>query len=114
MPPPLRELNVENETYWRQKRLAERIEAHTGSFTPAEMKAANACVSAGAIMNLIEPRHPLRGVASRTIWHSLYDQEAGSVEVSFYPGETLEPDGAYRERRSDYMTFVLDAGSRIQ
>ena len=65
-------------------------------------------------MNLIEPDYPLRDVPSRTIWHSLYDQEAGSVEISFYLGEALEPDGAYRERRSDYATFVLDAGSTNQ
>ena len=107
--PPLKELNVENETYWRQKRLVDRIEAHTGPFTPAEMKAANACVSVGAIMNQIEPDHPLREVPSRTIWHSLYHQEPSRVEISSYLGEAFEPDGAYRERRSDYMTFVLDA-----
>ena len=45
-----------------------------------------------------------------TIWHSLYDQQAARVEVSFYLAETFEPDGTYREHRSDYMTFVLDAG----
>lgn len=109
-PPALEELSVENETYWRQKRLTDRIAGHVGPFTPAEMKAANAGVSAGEIMNLITPDHPLRSVPSRTLWHSLYDQESGSVEISFYLGEAPEPGGVYRERRSDYITFVLDAG----
>lgn len=108
IPPALEELNAENETYWRHRQLVERIEANAGRFTPAEMKTANGCVSVGAMMKLIGPDHPLCGVPSRTIWHSLYDQEASRVEISFYLGEALEPDGAYRERRSDYTTFAID------
>ncbi|MEJ2573285.1 MAG: hypothetical protein P8164_06780 [Gammaproteobacteria bacterium] len=93
-PPELEELTAENETYWRQKRLTDRIEAHAKPFTPAEMKPTNACVSVGAIMNLIRPDQPLRRMPSRTIWHSLYDQEAGRVDISFYLGETVKPDDA--------------------
>jgi len=109
MSPALEELNVQNETYWRHSQLAECIEAHAGPFTPADMKTANSCVSVGAMMSRLGPDHPLRAARSRTIWHSLYDQESGRVEISFYLGEAVEPDGAYRERRSEYTTFVIDA-----
>jgi len=44
-----------------------------------------------------------------TVWHSLYDQEARTVEVSFYLGEDSLPDGTRRERRSDYLALQLDA-----
>ncbi len=107
--PALEELDVGNETYWRHRQLADRIETRAAPFTTAEMKSANACVSVGAMMNQLGPDHPLRNARSRTIWHSLYDQAAGSVEMSFYLGEVLDPDGTYRERRSDYTKFVIDA-----
>jgi hypothetical protein len=112
--PALEDLNVENETYWRHRQLADGIDAHAEPFTTAEMKAFNARVSVGAMMNLIEPNHLLRSVPSRTIWHSLYDQEAGRVDISFYLGDVIEADGAYRERRSDYTTFIIDANKRAQ
>jgi len=108
-PPALEDLNLENETYWRQAQLADRIESHAGTFMPAQMKAVNACASVGAMMNLIEPDHRRRGARSRTVWHSLYDQQAGKVEISFYLGESIGSDGAFRERRSDYKTFIIGA-----
>ena len=46
---------------------------------------------------------------SRTLWHSLYDQQAGTAEVSFYLGETEQADGRRAEQRSDYLRFTLEA-----
>ncbi len=47
-------------------------------------------------------------VQARTLWHSLYDQAAGTVEFSFYLGESENADGTLRERRSDYLEFALE------
>ena len=47
-------------------------------------------------------------VRARTVWHSLYDQQARTVEVSFFLADETEPDGTRHERRSDYLTFALD------
>ena len=47
-------------------------------------------------------------VDSRTLWHSLYDQHAGTVEFSFYLGEEIGADGTRTEHRSDYITFGLE------
>ena len=44
---------------------------------------------------------------SRTLWHSLYDQHAKTVEFSFYLGEVLHADGTRAEHRSDYLKFTL-------
>ena len=50
-----------------------------------------------------------RGVNARTVWHSLYDQQAGTLEVRFHLGEEVQSDGTRLERQSDYLTFALDA-----
>jgi hypothetical protein len=47
---------------------------------------------------------------ARTVWHSLYDQQAGTLEVSFYLGEEVHADGTRRERRSDYLKVALENG----
>ena len=106
-------LTLENNAFWRYRMLTERITGHRGGFTAQEMKATNACVS---ITKLIETmsadpvqKPTAEGVTGRTVWHSLYDQQARTVEVSFYLGEKTQADGTHRERRSDYMTVRLDA-----
>ena len=78
-----------------------------------DLKANNDCVN---IMRLFEQMgaDPTYGsiaanVQSRTLWHSLYDQQAGTVEFSFYLDEKAHADGTHTERRSDYLTFALDA-----
>jgi hypothetical protein len=48
-------------------------------------------------------------VQSRTLWHSLYDQQAGTAEFSFYLGEEVHADGTRTEHRSDYLRFALEA-----
>jgi hypothetical protein len=107
-------LTFENNAFWRYRELTDQIARRQGGFTPDQLKANNACVN---ILNLVEmlradptQRSVAEAASSRTVWHSLYDQQAGSVEVSFYLGEDIQPDGTRRERRSDYLTFTLDMG----
>jgi hypothetical protein len=72
------------------------------------MKQAVACVNVLAVMDTLPQDDPLRAVTTRTIWESLYDQQDGKVEVSFYLGEDRRPGDTHRERRSDYLSFALD------
>lgn len=105
-------VTLENNAFWRYRVLTDRISSHQGSFTLEEIKANNACVN---IFKMIEAMSadPLRqssvtGMTVRTVWHSLYDQQAGTLEVSFYLGDEVQADGTHRERRSDYLTLTLD------
>lgn len=110
---PSGELTLETNAFWRYQTLAARISEHEGYFTPDELKANNACVN---IMKLFEEMgtDPAFGsiaanMQARTLWHSLYDQAAGTVEFNFYLGESEDNDGRSSERRSDYLGFALEA-----
>jgi hypothetical protein len=105
-------LTLETNTYWRFLTLTERISKHEGPFSPDDMKANNARVS---IAKLFEEARAdpsyfsiAASVTARTLWHSLYDQEAGTVEFSFYLSETVDADGTIKERRSDCLKFALE------
>ncbi len=106
-------LTLENEAFWRYRTLTDRLANHQGGFTAEEMKTTNACVN---ILEVVEAmsadpaqRDQVAGVPTRTVWHSLYDQQAGTVEFSFYLGEEAHADGTYTEHRSDYLKFTLEA-----
>jgi hypothetical protein len=105
-------LTLETNAFWSYQTLVDRISKHRGLFTPEELKANNDCVN---IMRLFEEMgaDPAYGsiaanVQARTLWHSLYDQQAGTVQFSFYLGEEARADGAHVERRSEYLTFALE------
>ena len=106
-------LTLENNAFWRYRLLSERIAAQQGGFTAQDMKATNACVSIEKVIETMSAdpvqRPSAEGMTGRTIWHSLYDQHACTVEVSFYLGEEVQADGTRQERRSRYMTFPLGA-----
>jgi Acyl-coenzyme A:6-aminopenicillanic acid acyl-transferase len=106
-------LTLENNAFWRYRMLTGRIADHRGGFTTHEMKDTNACVNVATLIETMRSdpaqRPNAEGVNGRTMWHSLYDQQARTVEISFYLGEDVQADGTRRERRSDYMTFHLDA-----
>jgi predicted choloylglycine hydrolase len=108
---PIGELTLETNAFWRYQELAERIAQHSGLFTPDEIKANNACVNISKMLETMGAAPASRSIAanvlSRTLWHSLYDQQAGTVELSFYLGEEVHADGTRTERRSDYLKFVL-------
>jgi len=102
-------------SFWRFRMLSEKIASPQGSFTPEEMKANNDCVNSLMVVEAATSADPARreqfyGMNARTVWHSLYDQQAGTLEVSFYLGEEVQADGTRRERRSDYLTVALEAG----
>ena len=44
---------------------------------------------------------------ARTLWHSLYDQHALTVDTSFYRGQTAAGDGGRAGRRSPYLHCAL-------
>jgi hypothetical protein len=102
-------LTLENEAFWRYRTLADRITNGRSGFTAEEMKAANACVNFLKVIETASADDPLHGVPTRMVWHSLYDQQAGTVEVSFYLGEETHADGTRTEYRSDYLKFTLEA-----
>ena len=109
-------VTLENNTFnafWRYRVLTDQIASRQGGFTVEEMKANNACVNVLKVIEGMSADSLQRSLAAgtaRTVWHSLYDQQAGSVEVSFYLGEEVQADGTRRERRSDYLTVTLDTG----
>jgi predicted choloylglycine hydrolase len=73
-------------------------------FTNGEIKEISSRVSPW--MPNYRPRWP----SSRTLWHSLYDLEARTVEIKFYLGEREDPEDPSRivTRYSDYVEFRLD------
>ena len=104
-------LKRETNAFWRYQKLGDRISEHNDLFTPNDLKSNNACVN---IMKLFEemgvdPAHGsiAANVQSRTLWHSLYDQQAGTAEFSFYLSDTVGADGTRTDHRSDYLTFKL-------
>ncbi len=105
--------SMDNEAFWRYRTLTDRIAQHSGPFTADDLKANNACVNVVTLLNALrgnaEPGSVAASPRSRTLWHGLYDQDAGTVEYSFYLGEETDADGAVTERRSDYIPFALEA-----
>jgi hypothetical protein len=104
-------LSLETNAFWRYQTLVDRISEQNRLFTPDDLKANNRCVN---ILRLFEELHAdpsfqsiAAGIQARTLWHSLYDQQARSVEFSFYLGEVTGAAGTRTERRSDYVTFAL-------
>ena len=110
---PTGSLTLENNAFWRYAALADQIAERAGRVAPNDMKAINACVNVQRLRETLreDPGGPsiAASVSSRTLWHSLYDQHRSAVEVSFYLGDEAGADGTSSERRSEYLTFALDA-----
>ncbi len=99
-------------SFWRYRLLSDQIASHQGGFTAEEIKANNDCVNSLMVVEAATSADPAQrdqfyGVNARTVWHSLYDQQAGTLEVRFYLGEEVQADGTRLERRSDYLTVAL-------
>ena len=106
-------LTLENNAFWRYRTLADRVPGDRDLFTPEDLKADNACVN---VLKMFEEASAGPGdgsiaanVQARTLWHGLYDQQAGTAEFSFYLGEDVHADGTRTEHRSDYLKFALGA-----
>jgi hypothetical protein len=101
------------ESFWRYRTLSERIASHEGLFAPDDMKGNNARVSVQGVVDVMSADPNLASAAaavtSRTMWHGLYDQQAGAVEFNFYLGEVENADGRRTERRSDYLRLALES-----
>jgi len=108
---PSGDLTLETNAFWRYQKLANRISEHNGLFTPDDLKANNDCVNVMKLFEEMETDPSFGSIAanvqSRTLWHSLYDQAAGSVEFRFHLGEVVNADGTLSEKRSDYLKFAL-------
>ena len=46
-------------------------------------------------------------VNSRTLWYTLYDLTAGTIEVDFYLNSDVTTDGEYHEERSEVFRFDI-------
>ncbi len=108
---PSGELTQETNAFWRYQQLEDLIAEHDGLFTPEEMTSTHSCANILKMFEKMsadpEQEDIAAGSLSRTLWHSLYDQQAGSVEFSFYLGEDVQADGTRIEQRSDYLKFVF-------
>jgi hypothetical protein len=104
-------LTFATNAFWRYRTLLERIASHRGRFTADDLKTNNACVNILGMLETMSTDPTQKGIAasldSRTLWHSLYDQKAGTAEFSFYLGEEML-DGKRKEHRSDYIKFALE------
>ena len=104
--PGLADVSVDNDPGWTRTRLARLTEALTNAgdnLTPRHLQDANACVRFTRAF-----AHEITGnsdadTVGRTIWHSIYDIDACSIDVSFFLGDN--PDGT--DRRSAYESFKL-------
>lgn len=103
----------ETNAFWRYRTLVDRIAGHEGLFTKDELQTNNACVNILRVYEAMGAGPAESAIAdiveARTVWHGLYDQHAGTLDVSFYLGDDPMPDGTRGERRSEYLTFTLDA-----
>jgi hypothetical protein len=108
---PREALSLENNAFWRYARLAQRIAARHKPLTTEDLKANNACVNIQQLLTEMgagsDGKSAAADVQSRTLWHSLYDQQAKTAEFSFYLGDVVHSDGSRTERRSDYLKFTL-------
>jgi hypothetical protein len=111
---PTGPLTLETNAFWRYQTLTDRIAQRQAPFTVDDMKADNACVNIMELLDTVaaDPAagSVAAGIQARTLWHSLYDQRAGTVEISFYLGDEVHADGTRTEQRSDYLSFALGAG----
>ena len=82
----------------RYCKLEDQLAGIKGKLGVDKMKELNQSVAAGPNTS----RNPKNG---RTLWHSIYDTTAKSLEVSFYLGEAT--DGSLKSRKSPYLKFSM-------
>lgn len=105
------------DAFWRYRKLSDLVSAHGRPFTADDLKVLHAEASWPEIFQFMtvdatgqSPRgvNPTAGFNVRTLWHCLFDQEAGTVAYRFYLGDEMTDDGRLEARRSDYLTFTLE------
>ncbi len=104
--PAPEKISVETDPGWTHTRLA-RLTAAIASvgdgITPGDMRDTHASVRFTKAFAREMTGNPDADTGGRTIWHSVYDLDARSIDVSFYLGDN--EDGT--DRRSEYQTFTL-------
>ena len=110
---PTEELTLETNAFWRYKTLVDRISKSQTPFTPEELKEINTCVNVVKVHEALDSNQTSGNIAAnaqgRTLWHSLYNQQDGTAEFSFYLGDEINTDGTVTERRTDYIKFALES-----
>ena len=106
----LTNLTYETNAFWRYRTLAGLIAQHERPFTLEDLKHTNACVNVRTMLDRMSqgsPRSIAANVQARTLWHSIYDQQARTVQVSFYLRDQADADAGRGEVRSEYLEFAL-------
>ena len=85
-----------NDSFYRYKRLARKMEIGDRKKTVGDMKEATHCIKATGG----------RGASNRTLWHGIYDCNDRSLAIDFYLGE--DPSAKDGEKRSGYLEFALE------
>lgn len=108
-----RQSSWRGDSYQRYRTLSRAIEAHSGKYSVDFLKETNVCVF---FDDTVEREYTnLTGIelltTGRTLWHSVYDTQERSLEVSFYlrderGADAMAPRPAIR---SDYLRFQLRA-----
>lgn len=117
-------LTMETNIFWRYRTLADLVGAQRAQgrpFTTDDLKELHAEASWPRLYQVMSAdatgRRPQEvgstaGSQVRTLWHSLYNQETGTVEYRFYLGDEMSADGHLDARRTAYLTFTLEDARR--
>jgi len=109
---PDRALSAQNNAFWRYRRMESQIAEHVNGLAPAHIKDISASVNIQRVLDALGGDAAKQGVAAlktaRTIWHSCYDLQSRTMEVSFHLGDEAPRDGRRHERRSKYLKFGLE------
>jgi len=98
-------------SFERYKRLAEMIEETPEPYALNAIREISAAVSVSQAASWIPDEHreqfATHPASSRTLWHSIYDSDARTLEVKFYLGEQPGANGNFTEQYSEYFHFAL-------
>lgn len=88
-------------SYFRMRRLAQRIAEAKEKLSTDWIKETNLCVA-----SQVSKAQPRGAVVGRTLWHALYDSTDKSMEIDFYLGD--DESSPTQQKRSGYLTFRLE------
>lgn len=108
---PAGPLTSETNSFWRYRKLADLLAGHHRPFDLDDIKHNNACVNMGEVFAKMSPSDSVPiispGFPFRTLWHSIYDQQARTMEISFYLRDRTDTEEG-GEVRSKYLKFTLN------
>ncbi|MHA2364855.1 MAG: carcinine hydrolase/isopenicillin-N N-acyltransferase family protein [Candidatus Hodarchaeales archaeon] len=105
-------LEAGTSSFLRYKKVIESIETGTNLRTDEFLKNTCNSVSTSKVAEWIPASYRQEVVNtpgfSRTLWHSLYNTDARSLEIKFYLNDEEKDNGNYIECYSDYFQFNLE------